>query len=335
MFTRTLRIGALLTSVSPLTLLLSPALASAPQWQLIWQDEFDGPHVDAARWSYEVNCWGGGNNERQCYTPNNATVENGVLHIEARKETYTGPVVHRDSPDYRLDNVRTQSYTSARLRTKHLGDWQYGRFEIRAKLPQGQGVWPAIWMLPSDSIYGPWAASGEIDIMEAVNLGTPSDAKDDGQGKPEVRVHGTLHYGGKAPDNVYTGTGYRLPDNASPADNFHVYAIEWQQGEIRWYVDDVHYATQTQATWYSEPTTAYKPGQDAPFDRPFHLILNLAFGGDWPEATNLNGVDPTALPATFSIDYVRVYRCSDPSDGGAACAQRSPHAKRVTEGPAN
>jgi beta-glucanase (GH16 family) len=243
-------------------------------WRLVWADEFDGDSVDASKWEFEVNAWGGGNNELQYYTdrPENACVRDGCLHIVARREDYTGP-------------EGTRAYTSARLRTRHRGEWKYGRFEVRARLPAGQGLWPAIWMLPTESPYGGWAAGGEIDIMELV-------------GHQPREVLGTLHYGGAWPRNVHTGETYRLPDG-EPAftDDFHVFAIEWSCGEIRWFVDGR--PVQTQTVWRSE--SAPYP---APFDHPFHLLLNVAVGGGLP-----GNPDETSLfPQTMSVDYVRVYQ---------------------------
>ena len=145
-------------------------------WQLVWQDEFNGSSIDQTKWSLEQNCWGGGNDELQCYTANlaNASVQNGVLHIVAHRETFSGPAIHEDSADYLTLPAKTLPYTSARLRSKNKGDWRYGRFEIRARLPKGQGTWPAIWMLPTDQFYGTWPLSGEIDIMEAYSGGGPT-----------------------------------------------------------------------------------------------------------------------------------------------------------------
>lgn len=280
-------------------------------WALVWHDEFNGTEVDLQKWSFEYNCYGGGNNEQQCYTDRkeNAFIAEGLLHIVARQEPFSGPAHKDDHRDYlRTDLSVTKPFTSARMRTLYKGDWLYGRFEVRAKLPSGQGSWAAAWMLPSDSCYGEWSSSGELDIVEAVNLGTLLN-KD--TGAKETRVHGTLHYGQSWPNNVYSGFSYQLPNNQSPADNFHVYAIEWQQDEIRWYVDGVHYATQTSKTWYSK----YVAGSDlieakdgAPFDKRFHLLLNLAVGGDWAENVNDKGIDKRAFPQTFLIDYVRVYQ---------------------------
>ena len=139
-------------------------------WQLVWNDEFDGDAIDSSKWDWETNCWGGGNNELQCYTdrPENSFIRDGKLVIHAQPEEFTGPAEPLEWGSNAGD--RTLPYTSARLRTLGQGDWKYGRIEVRAKLPQGQGIWPAIWMLPTDWVYGGWAASGEMDIMEAVNL---------------------------------------------------------------------------------------------------------------------------------------------------------------------
>lgn len=297
----------------------SPINGGTENWQLVWSDEFDGNAIDTRKWSLEINCWGGGNNEQQCYTDrvSNAFLQDGLLHIVARKESYTGPSENEDSPDYLSSPLRTLPYTSARLRTKHKGDWKFGRFEIRAKLPFGQGTWPAIWMLPTDNIYGNWAASGEIDIVEAVNLKTQTDAAGTPTGKREARVHGTLHYGKAWPGNVYKGFPYELPNGQNPADDFHVYALEWHDGVMHWYVDGIKFATQTQDTWYSQYPdqngTLITGTGSAPFDQRFHLLLNLAVGGNWAGSVNQGGVDDTVFPQSFLIDYVRVYQKPPPS----------------------
>lgn len=288
---------------------------------MVWNDEFSGSAVDTSQWSHEVNCTGGGNNELQCYTDReeNTVVSDGHLTLIARRENLSGPAVSDDDPAYsRADTSAARNYTSARLRSKYKGDWRYGRIEISAQLPQGQGLWPALWMLPSDWRYGSWPASGEIDIMEAVNSNT---------GTAPNAVHGTLHYGKFWPQNSYTGA------SITPAGNiwegFHQYAVEWERGEIRWYVDGIHYATQHPATenstgWF----TYYWAGQEtgftygdtgAPFDENFHVILNLAVGGNWPG----NPDDATQFPQQMSVDYVRVYRCAPDglvSADGSGCA---------------
>jgi beta-glucanase (GH16 family) len=241
-------------------------------YELVWADEFDGSSVDLNNWEFQIGdgcaigLCGWGNNELEWYRAENARVEDGYLIITAKREVFQG-----------------RQYTSVRLRTLRKGDWTYGRFEMRAKLPTGQGLWPAFWMLPTDSVYGGWAASGEIDIMELV-------------GREPNRVYGTLHYGAAWPNNVSSGTSYALREGTF-ADDFHVFALEWERGEIRWYVDNVHYQTQT--SW----RTAGHPFP-APFDQRFHILLNVAVGGNWPGPPN----QTTVFPQTMVVDYVRVYQ---------------------------
>jgi beta-glucanase (GH16 family) len=243
-----------------------------PGYELIWHDEFDGTQIATVRWEHEVNGRGGGNNELQYYTDRseNSYVENGMLYIVALKEDYTGP-------------DGTRQYTSARMRTMNKGDWKYGRFDIRAKLPTGQGLWPAIWMLPTDWVYGGWAASGEIDIMELI-------------GNQPNRVYGTLHYGGIPPANTHSGTYFTLPNGTFVTD-FHLFTVEWDSTEFRWYVDGTKYQTQNQ--WYTQNQM-----YPAPFDQRFHLLLNVAVGGNWPG----NPDDTTVFPQMMVVDYVRVFR---------------------------
>jgi beta-glucanase (GH16 family) len=289
----------------------SKASTAPDGWQLVWQDEFDGEAIDTSKWGFEQNCHGGGNDEQQCYTnrPENAFVKAGVLHIVARKERFIGPALNQDDPAFSLQQTKTQPYTSARLRSKDKGDWRYGRFEIRAKLPAGQGTWPAIWMLPTDWKYGAWPLSGEIDIMEAVNLGVPSDEPRALADVMERRIHGTLHYGERPPGNIYTGQSYKLPHGESPADDFYTYTIEWQQGEIRWYVGNILYASQRSSDWFTAASTTMPDiSEHAPFDQRFHLLLNLAVGGNWAGNVNATGIDATVFPQTMQIDFVRVYQ---------------------------
>ena len=164
---------------------------------------------------------------------------------------------------------------------------------------------------------GSWAAGGEIDIMEAVNLKTIDAAV-------TRAVHGTLHYGGEWPANVLSGASFAFGD-VHPSDSFHVYALEWEEGEIRWYVDDVHYATQTSDGWY---TQAGGPAA-APFDQPFHLVLNVAVGGNWPGPPD----DATTFPQVMEVDYVRVYECSASPADGRGCATSSETARLVEGAP--
>ncbi len=283
-------------------------------WELVWSDEFDGTALDDTKWEFEENCWGGGNEEQQCYTDrvDNTYLSDGILHIRAIEEQYNGLDGSQDWENADELNTTTLPFTSGRVRTKGKGDWRYGRFEIRARLPFGQGLWPAIWMLPTDYAYGGGAASGEIDIMEAVNLKT-AWAPDSNA------VHGTLHYGTEGSSNASAGTYLRFFGDDHPADAFHVYAIEWEAGEIRWYVDNIHYATQVADGWYSQVTapdgTEAIADGTAPFDQPFHLILNVAVGGTWPGPPD----DTTVFPQEMLVDYVRVYQCGDSLEDGKGC----------------
>ena len=271
--------------------LLKRKIAEQPQPKLIWSDEFDGSSVDTEKWSYELGNWkldangnyitnGWGNNEQQFYTDSNTAVSDGILTIAARKEDFTDPVQGQ------------YGYTSARLSSQHKFSVCGGRIEVRARCDAGKSLWPAIWMLPEDSLYGGWAASGEIDIME-------------GWGSTPEKICGTVHFGDVWPDNQYLTQDYFFPKGDSSAA-WHTYAIEWESGRIRWYVDDILYSTQ--ADWFSAGH-AYP----APFDQNFYLILNLAVGGTF------DGIDRIyADPATFAdgekhfeIDYVRVYDLGD------------------------
>lgn len=281
--------------------------AVALGWELVWSDEFDGSNIDTTKWSFEKNCTGGGNNELQCYTDrsDNAFVANGKLHLVAKKETFAGQAKGDDEPNYNVnDKSVVRDYTSARLRSKSKGDWKYGRFEIRAKMPQGQGIWPAIWMLPTEWKYGGWPLSGEIDIFEAVNTNTPNGGN---------VIHGTLHYGDAWPNNKYAGTSYTPTTNIW--EQFHTYAVEWEEGEIRWYVDDKHFATKTNADWYTSASTA----DNAPFDESFHLIMNVAVGGNWPGVPN----NATSFPQEMQVDSVKVYRCATNPKTGKGCANQA------------
>jgi len=235
-------------------------------WTMVWNDEFSDSMIDQKKWEFEVNGDGGGNNEQQYYTARrqNARIDSGKLVIEARKETYFG-----------------KPYTSARLRSKFKGDWTYGHFEIRAKLPFGKGTWPAIWMLPSDWEYGGWPESGEIDIMEHV-------------GYNQNVIHGSTHskkYYFKI-NTQKTGT----VTIANVSTQFHIYAIDWYADRIDFFVDGVKYFTST-----NDGT-----GWEAwPFNKRFHFILNLAIGGDWGGA---QGIDNSIFPQRMEIDYVRAYK---------------------------
>ena len=248
---------------------------------LVWSDEFDGTSLDLTKWEpqigdgCDIGLCGWGNSELQFYKAENATVANGLLTIEAKRERNRG-----------------SQYTSARLRTINLADFQYGRFEARIKIPEGQGMWPAFWMLSTDEIYGGWPQSGEIDIMENI-------------GREPSTVHGTIHYGQPWPDNASQGASYTLSGGQRFADDFHVFAIEKEAGEIRWYMDGVHYLTKNPSDVSPE---------NWPFDERFHFILNVAVGGVWPGDPD----STTSFPQTMDVDYVRVYDGNFPSIGGDA-----------------
>ncbi|MBN8577754.1 MAG: glycoside hydrolase family 16 protein [Cytophagales bacterium] len=239
----------------------------------VWADEFNYAGApDSTRWNYDLgdgcpDVCGWGNNEAQFYTRNskNVRVENGNLIIEAHK-----------------DSAGSKAYTSTRLVSKHKGDWLYGRIEVRARLPKGKGTWPAIWMLSTDWKYGGWPASGEIDIMEHVGY------------DPGV-IHGTIH------TEKYNHIKWTQKEGkitiADAMDQFHVYAIDWTKDKIDFFVDDTLYHS-----------VAREPQDDFtgwPFDQKFHLILNLAVGGNWG---GKEGIDEAIWPRRMEVDYVRVYQ---------------------------
>lgn len=257
------------------SLLVVTAMTSyAPKKKkLVWSDEFNTTGApDAARWDYDLgdgcpNVCGWGNNELQYYTKDskNVRIENGSLIIEA----------HQDS-------VGGKGFTSSRIVTRKKGDWTYGRVDVRAKLPRGKGTWPAIWMLSTDWSYGGWPQSGEIDIMEHVGY------------DPEV-VHGTIH---TEAFNHMKGTQKEGKVQVAGAmDEFHVYSIDWSKDRIDFLVDNRVYHTVTRAQ-----KDTFK---EWPFDKPFHLIMNIAVGGNWG---GREGVDTNIWPQRMEVDYVRVYQ---------------------------
>ena len=237
-------------------------------YELVWADEFDTDgRPDAAHWRYDTGGSGWGNNELQYYTPgDNAEIADGLLTIEARKERMGG-----------------RDYTSCRMVTRQAGDWLYCKVEARAKLPAGRGTWPAIWMLPTDWAYGSWPASGEIDIMEHVGY------------NPNVIVQSvhTGRYHGASPKNH----SLRVP---GVCEEFHTYGVEWLPDQLIFTVDG-------EKTWTYRPTDyTDSPTKEVwPFDKRMHLLVNLAFGGDWGGA---GGIDEGCLPAQYQVDYIRVYQ---------------------------
>jgi len=241
------------------------------EWVLVWSDEFDSPNIDMDKWSYDVGSgnWGWGNGEAQYYTSNsnNSFIENGNLVIQALLQNYGGA-----------------NYTSARMVTRNKADWTYGKIQVRAKLPAGIGTWPAIWMLPTNYVYGGWPNSGEIDIMEAV-------------GHVPGVIHGTAHTdlynwfdGSPPPGGQITVSDYN--------NQFHDYILEWTENYLKWYVDDTHYFT------YSNNNQGWSTW---PFDQDFHLLLNIAIGGTWG---GQQGIDDSIFPVRMEVDYVRVYEAS-------------------------
>lgn len=235
--------------------------------ELVWSDEFKEDGLpDSSKWNYDTGGHGWGNQELQFYThqrKENARVENGHLIIEARKENWEG-----------------LSYTSARLVTKGKAEWQYGRIEVKAKLPSGVGTWPAIWMLGTNTPLI-WPDDGEIDIMEHV-------------GHNQGYIHGSVHckkyyhsIGTQKTDTIY------VPDCS---DTFHVYAVEWDKDSVRTSVDNNTYFR------FANEQSGYEAW---PFDNKMYLLLNLAVGGGWG---GQKGVDSTIYPRRMEIDYVRVYQ---------------------------
>lgn len=292
----------------------SPPAAPLAGWSMVWADEFNGDTLDTAAWNRLEDCWGGGNEERQCYTarPENVAVGNGVLVITAREEQWTGnawpATIAASQPDPNAQ--ATKPFTSARLTTAGKSSWTYGRFEMRARLPQGQGVWPAFWMLPEPNSYGGWAASGEIDILEAVNLGVQCPTCEAGG---ENTIFGTLHFGGQWPNNRSYSNEVSRPQVLD--GQFHTYGVIWEQGRFTWTMDGEVFATAQATDWFT--TASSNP--NAPFDRPFHLILNLAIGGRLPEGRALGGVSNADFPKQLEVDWVRVWQCDADRATGRGC----------------
>ncbi|MFX1282999.1 MAG: glycoside hydrolase family 16 protein [Promethearchaeota archaeon] len=246
---------------------------SPHSWEkLVWSDEFDYSGLpDENKWNFELHGPGWVNDEEQAYVKNinNSRVENDVLIIEARKD-YTG-----------------FGYTSARITTRYKGNWTYGRFEARIKLPSGRGIWPAFWMMPKEGKYGSWPNSGEMDIMEYVGF-TPGI------------TYGTIHC------SAYNWVnGNQKGGNINVTDcetSFHVYAIEWFPDRIDFYVDKKNYFT-----YKNEDNTTFMHFSVWPFDQEFYFILNIAVGGTWG---GQKGVDDSIFPQRMIVDYVRVYQNS-------------------------
>jgi len=251
----------------------SSASKPSKHWVMTWSDEFNGPNgspPDATKWSLVNGGNGFGNNELEYYTSRSQNVhqEKGKLVIEAVKEEFTGP-----------DGVK-RNYTSARMKTAGHFSQKYGRFEARIKIPFGQGMWPAFWMLGDDIPTKGWPGCGEIDIMENSGIHTS-------------KISGTIHGPGYSGDKGVT-SAYILPKGKF-SDKYHVYAVEWEPENIRFYIDDKLYATRTPAD--------LPPGKSWVFDHSFFIILNLAVGGNFSG----NPDESTVFPQRMLVDYVRVY----------------------------
>lgn len=243
------------------------------KWNLVWQDDFNGDTLNTNDWNYEKHAPGWVNSELQEYTDStdNISVKDGNLVIKAIKK-------EKDGKDY---------YTSGKITTQDKKTFKYGKFEIRAKTPKGKGLWPALWMMPNDeSLYGQWPKCGEIDIMEVL-------------GHEPEKAYGTIHYG--EPHAEQQGT-YTL-ENGTFADDYHTYSVEWEPGEIRFYIDGNLYHKVND--WFTKVEGGDEVTYPAPFDQPFYLQCNLAVGGSWPgnpdENTDFNN-------AELKVDYVKVYQ---------------------------
>lgn len=264
-----LTVAFLFSSAIALTAQTAASNPKTKQWTLTWSDEFNSPQLDMTKWVYDIGGGKWGNEELEYYTSQNVSIQDGKLVISARQEK------HIDAAK------KVWDYTSGRIKTLGKFTQTYGRFEARIKIPFGQGIWPAFWMLGKNIDKAGWPNSGEIDIMENI-------------GKEPTIVHGTIHGPG------YSGAGgigdlYTQPQGQRFADDFHVYAVEWEPQAICFYVDDNLYATRTPKD--------LPVGKKWVYDHPFFLLLNLAVGGDWPG----NPDTSTVFPQTMLVDYVRVY----------------------------
>jgi beta-glucanase (GH16 family) len=252
--------------------------AQTPQWSLVWSDEFNGTTINTGNWTYDTGGGGWGNNELEYYTSRAANsyiavdpaTGNSCLVLQALKEQY-----------------RNRNYTSARLKTQGLQNWTYGRIEASIKVPGGQGVWPAFWMLGANFPTVGWPGCGELDIMEHV---LPIGAN---------TVRASVH----APNYSGANSAHCDATLADLTGQFHLFALEWEPAELRYYVDGVEYLSVTPQTVSCGTTQTSLPGAWI-FDHPFFVILNLAIGGDWPGAPDAS----TVFPVQMWVDYVRVYR---------------------------
>ncbi len=248
----------------------STYVGQAQCWNLVFEEQFNGTSLDLNTWEYQIGGSGWGNNELQYYTNGaNVEVSGGTLKIIAKKDL--------------ANQYPANAYTSSRIRTINKADFRYGRMEARIKMPTGQGIWPAFWMMPTGDVYGGWPSSGEIDIAEYLGHDTNT-------------IHGTCHYGNSPGDKSSSGSSYDLPSGTYDA-GFHVFAIEWESNVLRWYMDgQLYHAISNSHPDFSNYTW--------PFVQDFHFILNLAVGGNWPGSPDAS----TVFPQTYEIDWVRVYQ---------------------------
>ena len=248
---------------APTTGYISPL--TYPNYTLVWQDEFNGASL-SSDWTYDIGTgnWGWGNNELQFCRQDNAVVSDGILTITAKNETFN-----------------TSNYTSSRIKTQGIKSWKYGRVDVRAALPFGQGIWPAIWMLGDNITSAGWPACGEIDIMELIG----------GAGANDRTIHGTVHWSESGSHAQYGGS--KTLSSGKFADNFHVFSIEWDDNSIHWLLDNVEY--------HSINTS---PAEMSELREKFFIIMNVAVGGNWPGSPNAS----TTFPQKMYVDYVRVFQ---------------------------
>ena len=241
-------------------------------YSLTWSDEFSGTEINDDNWGYDIGGSGWGNNELQYHTNRNAYLKEGLLVIRAQQEAYRG-----------------KNYTSSRLKTQGKQNFKYGRIDVRARLPEGAGIWPALWMLGENITDVGWPKSGEIDIMEMVGGNSPQDKHPNG----DRTAHGTMHWNNNGLNGSYSpvNTGKSEILSTSLSEEFHVFSIQWDVNGIGWYIDDAQYSYKT-------------INSTQPFREEFFFIMNIAVGGDWPESPNSS----TVFPQRMVIDYVRVFQ---------------------------
>ena len=257
-------------------------------WDLVFNDEFSGNKLDTGTWNYvtgyyindDPGTWGWGNNELEHYTDSekNVYVANGNLNLAAYDEPKSFP----------QDPNRVAPYSSGKITSEGKFSFKYGRIDFRAKLPTGNGLWPALWLLPDDDTYGTWAASGEIDVMEA-------------RGRIPGASSGAIHFGGTWPANTYLDGGYVFPEGQTIDSDYHMYSLVWEEDMLKWYVDGNLFFFANSDQWYTTASNA----KGAPFDKEFYIIMNLAVGGWFDGGITPN---PGDIPATMQVDYVRVYK---------------------------